>query len=73
MTMCPPGYCHNGFMTTPQLGHVGKFLLQNWFSRQITLVSKSDILFILQRRQDPKLQHAFATKSQPQPPAKLVG
>ena len=21
MTMCPPGYYHNGFITTPELGH----------------------------------------------------
>ena len=22
MTMCPPGYYHNAFMTTPELGHI---------------------------------------------------
>ena len=24
-TMCPPGYHHNGFMATPELGHIYNF------------------------------------------------
>ena len=51
-----------------------KFLLQNWFSRQITLVSKSDILLILQRRQDENYNTlSLQNLNRPTPPAKLVG
>ena len=36
-TMCPPGYYHNGFMATPELGHRMYGSIVNYIYRYIDL------------------------------------